>query len=44
VAQAAAKVRASTDNPAASAPAQPRRPKSVDDAFDMAIAEVGGRL
>jgi hypothetical protein len=50
VQQAAAKVRASTDNPAASAPAQPRRISAegrsqravMDEIFDLSIAEQGG--
>jgi hypothetical protein len=43
VQQAGQKLAASAHNPAASAPSQPRKPKSVDEAFDMAMAEVGWR-
>lgn len=43
VQQAGQKLAASAHNPAASVPTQPRKPRSVDEAFDMAIAEVGGR-
>lgn len=41
VAQAAQKLRAATANPSTTAPAASRKAKSLDDAFELAIAEVG---
>jgi hypothetical protein len=43
VQQAGVKLAAAAHNPAASAPAQPRKPRTVDEAFDQAMAEVGWR-
>ncbi len=41
VAQAAQKLRAATANPSTTAPAASRKAKSLDEAFELAIAEVG---